>query len=197
MLVPPDSPFIHAFGPLAPALDFQDTITGTGGDDLLAGTNADDLMLGKHGDDIMWGRGGADWLSGGAGDDTLYGGSGNDTLDGGSGVDSVNAGSGDDLVFVNSYNEVSNLIPGTLDGGSGVDTVSFAHLHSRIDFNLADQSSQFSLFNFENVTGTEFDDSISGTDKRPAPLAKMLPLSSDVASERDASYSAPVRLSLG
>jgi hypothetical protein len=53
---------------------------GTRGDDTLTGSGGDDVIIGKAGDDRLRGLGGNDTLVGGAGRDRLTGGSGHDTL---------------------------------------------------------------------------------------------------------------------
>jgi Ca2+-binding RTX toxin-like protein len=65
----------------------NDTVVGTGWDDIIRGGNGKDSLSGGGGDDRLEGGNGVDWLAGGAGNDTLVGGIGADTLTGGAGRD--------------------------------------------------------------------------------------------------------------
>lgn len=71
---------------------------GTRGDDTLTGSGGDDVIIGKAGDDRLRGLGANDTLVGGAGRDRLTGGSGHDTLVAGPGRDRLMGGRGDDTV---------------------------------------------------------------------------------------------------
>ena len=66
---------------------FNDTLTGSNGDNDLIGGLGNDLITGLDGSDYLEGDPGADTLLGGDGIDFLYGGAGNDSLDGGAGID--------------------------------------------------------------------------------------------------------------
>jgi Ca2+-binding RTX toxin-like protein len=90
----------------------------------------------------------------------IYGGSGNDTIIGGDQNDVLSGGSGDDLLIGNLGND-------NLDGGTGIDTVSYVTAGSSVNVNLATfnvngGAGVDSIFNFENVTGSNFDDVITG-----------------------------------
>jgi hypothetical protein len=65
----------------------NDTVVGTGWDDIIRGGNGKDSLSGGGGDDRLEGGNGVDWLAGGAGNDTLVGGHGADALTGGDGED--------------------------------------------------------------------------------------------------------------
>lgn len=115
--------------------------TGTGGDaqgdtitgievligseynDTLTGTIGDEQLYGAGGSDVISGGGGADWLYGGAGDDTItgadgvdhiYGDDGNDHLIGGPGGDFLYGGNGNDWLEAQGDGDL-------LDGGAGDD----------------------------------------------------------------------------
>ena len=99
-----------------------------------------DEIEGSEGDNRLEGRGGNDSIYGGAGEDTLNGGDGDDELDGGSSYycwdeedDTVDYSDAPDAVAV-------SLWAGKATGGAGNDT----------------------LWNFENVIGSAFDDYIEG-----------------------------------
>lgn len=100
------------------------------------------------------GSDGVDDITGGALADVLRGGGGDDMLRGGDGDDSLNGGVGDDL----------------LDGGAGVDTAFYANAAAAITLSLALQGSaqatggagSDTLTGFENLTGSLFDDVLSG-----------------------------------
>jgi len=108
-------------------------------------------------------------VSGGSGDDVLSGGSGNDTVDGGAGNDSVDGGLGDDVLSGGAGDDV--IIGGagvdTIDGGEGNDTNSFEDADVGVTANIADGTATIgedaeTFTNIENLTGTDFDDSLSG-----------------------------------
>ncbi|WP_298628298.1 Ig-like domain-containing protein [uncultured Legionella sp.] len=65
----------------------DDTITGTGAQDIIYAGEGNDILSGDDGDDQLYGQGGNDILDGGAGNDRLYGGAGNDILTGSTGAD--------------------------------------------------------------------------------------------------------------
>ena len=95
-----------------------------------------------------------DSLTGNAGDNALDAGIGNDTLVGGSGNDWLRGGAGND----------------TLDGGIGIDTVSYADTTAGVVVNLAVTAAQNTggagtdtLSNLENLTGSSFNDNLSGS----------------------------------
>jgi len=117
----------------------NDTINGSGANDLLYGDTADafiglptlsnpslapydasgdgnDVLMGFAGNDMLVGNGGNDQLFGGSGADTLDGGAGNDFLYGGprgtGALDNLTGGAGSD-VFVLSYSQDST------NGGAG------------------------------------------------------------------------------
>jgi Ca2+-binding RTX toxin-like protein len=118
----------------------QNTI-GAGTDTLLNFEN----LAGSNFNDTLSGNGVANILNGGAGNDTLIGAAGNDAMNGGAGNDSMDGGAaGTDTV---TYSDATagvtvNLALGTAQNtvGSGIDT----------------------LFNFENLTGSNFNDKLTG-----------------------------------
>jgi Ca2+-binding RTX toxin-like protein len=118
----------------------QNTI-GAGVDTLvnfenLTGSAFNDTLTGNAGANVLSGLAGNDTLTGGAGNDILNGGAGNDHMDGGA------AGS-DTASYVDATAAVTvNLVSATAQntGGSGTDT----------------------LLNFENLTGSNFNDMLSG-----------------------------------
>lgn len=111
-------------------------------DAIRADANANTINAGS-GNDYIDGRSGNDTLSGGAGNDTIYGNTGDDTVDGGNGAD-------------------------YLDGGLGYDTLTYANSSSAITINLATgaagggDATGDTVFGFEYVTGTAFDDTFTG-----------------------------------
>lgn len=133
------------------AVNYDETITGTAGDDELYGSDYNSTIFGGDGDDMLSGAGGADLLEGGDGDDSLYGGTGDDTLRAGSGSDILRGDEGDDVlegdgqgdqahyqsatgsVIVNLSSEAVTVggvvvAAGTAhDGLGGVDTLSGIH----------------------------------------------------------------------
>jgi hypothetical protein len=108
------------------------TVNGTGGDDVLAGAAGDDTITGLAGADILTGGSGSDIIDGGSGNDTITGGPGSDTLTGGSGADTFIYGSSSTLAgavdtitdFTTADNDaldLQSLLPGY---NQGVDVLS-------------------------------------------------------------------------
>ena len=171
--------------------DGDDTLSGDAGDDELQGGNGNDTLNGGEGDDLMFGQDGDDVLNGDAGVDRIHGGDGNDTLNGGAdndvlfgqngndilngdagddelqgglGDDTLNGGEGDELLLGEGGND-------TIDGGEGSDRVFYGNAAAGVDVDLAlgvasddgDGGSDI-LINIENVSGSSFDDTITGDD---------------------------------
>ena len=85
----------------------------------------------------------------------------NDTITGGAADEHLIGGGGDDLISGFSGQD-------TLNGGAGNDTVDFSYTGSRGNINLSTSTANFptffveDIFNFENVIGTQGDDTITG-----------------------------------
>ncbi|WP_368669445.1 calcium-binding protein [Roseibium sp. RKSG952] len=103
----------------------------------------------------IWGSDSADSITGDDGDNTLYGFGGDDVIYGGSGDDHIDGGNGSDY----------------LDGGAGTDTLYFLNTDDGIIVDLSAETVSDDGFgnidtviNFENVYGTDYDDTITGDD---------------------------------
>jgi Ca2+-binding RTX toxin-like protein len=153
------------------------TLMGTSG---INGTgNAlDNAITGNGGANILARLGGADILDGGAGVDTVtYAASS-------AGVNvslMTSAGSGGDVegdTLINIEKLTGSAFDDTLEGdgaanvlngGTGIDTVSYEHAVAGVTVNLATTGAQAggagsdTLSGFENLTGSQFDDILSGT----------------------------------
>jgi len=112
----------------------HDTLTGFSN---VTGGSGDDVIHGSADANLLAGAAGNDTISGGAGDDTLMGGTGNDTLDGGSGRDTADYSDSTGGVVVDL--RISG--PQNVGGGQGSDT----------------------LTSIENLTGSEYGDTLVGT----------------------------------
>ena len=113
-------------------------IRGTAGNDTLFGTDLFDTINGDAGDDTIDGGGGNDKMAGGTGNDTFIGGAGADQMDGGTGVDTV--------TYANSTAGVKVFLA-TGNGYGG-------------------QAEGDTLISIENVTGSQYRDTLIGTDGR-------------------------------
>ena len=106
---------------------------------------ADVLIVGDIGANIS-SYDGNDYLIGGAGDDRLIGGNGDDILEGGAGAN-------------------------WLEGGAGIDLVSYARSDAAVNVYLVAGNTHGgyatgdTLFHIENLTGSAFDDVLSGDGK--------------------------------
>jgi Ca2+-binding RTX toxin-like protein len=166
----------------------NDMLFGGGGNDILNGGADHDKLYGGTGDDTLNGDDGDDILTGGAGNDALNGGLGTDTVnysgaaggitlslmlgsvsnDGDGGTDTV---SGVENVLGSAFNDIiegdgSNNI---LTGNAGTDTISYANASAGVTVNLATLTAQNTvgagtdtLTGFENLTGSAFNDTLTG-----------------------------------
>jgi len=163
---------------------YGDTMTGLGGDDTYiinethdtiveqpgGGTdtalasvtytlNANVESLLQQGSSNIDGTGNdlANQIVGNAGNNVLSGAGGDDVIKGGAGNDTLNGGLGDD----------------NMDGGAGVDTVTYADASGPVTVSLAVTSFQNTggagfdkIANVENITGSNFDDTLTGSSVR-------------------------------
>ncbi len=127
--------------------NFENVIGGDG-NDTLTGNGLANVMVGLGGNDVIKAMGGNDRLIGGEDKDNLDGGEGNDRVVGGGDADTLSGGGGVDLL---DYNEFKAGVTVTL-GANGAQTTA----------NGGDaQDDKISLF--ENVRGSAFDDTLTGT----------------------------------
>jgi hypothetical protein len=111
----------------------------SGGNDFFDGRDGgvSGVTLGGDGADTLWGGPGPDSLIGEAGDDCVWGGAGNDSLDGGPGRDTLSfKGAGGGVLLSLSSGQLPTI------GLEGADQVA----------------------NFENLGGSDFNDSLTGGD---------------------------------
>ncbi|NRP73101.1 Bifunctional hemolysin/adenylate cyclase [Ensifer psoraleae] len=99
------------------------------------GGSGDDTLTGSGQNNVLRGEAGNDTLNGGGGDDSLFGGAGNDTADGGAGVDTFDLrektdavvvtlnGANDSTVFVDGVAEDTIRNVENIVGGSAGDTL--------------------------------------------------------------------------
>ena len=119
-------------------------------------------LIGSAFKDTLIGSRGANTLQGGAGNDKLYGGVGNDILEGGAGAD-------------------------TLDGGGNYDTASYEHSKDADDNKKGvivsllaggeisgDDAAGDTLSNIEHLTGSAFNDKLTGKDSTAGNILKGL-----------------------
>lgn len=166
------------------------TINGTGNalDNVLTGGSGKNVLSGLGGGDHLIGGAGDDTLIGGQGGDLLDGGTGNDTAsyagsDAGVSVSLLTGTShggeaeGDTALGIENLigSAFDDFFEGTgaankFDGGAGIDTVSYEHSSAGVAINLnttlaqtsAGDAGGDSLTRIENVTGSVFDDTLTG-----------------------------------
>lgn len=161
-------------------MDGNDTLTGGLGDDALYGGNGNDTasyVTATGPVNVNLGTGAAkgtgigtdalisiENVIGGNGGDTIGGNAVSNRLDGGLGADKINGAGGNDTVIGGGGADI-------LNGGAGIDTVSYAgSFAGGVTVDLAQQlgtaqggdAQGDELSNFENVIGSELDDTISG-----------------------------------
>ena len=127
------------------ALDLPGDIVGTDAPEKINGTDAGEEIVGKGGNDAIDGMGGDDEIDGGDGNDLITGGPGADVLKGGD----------------HSYNEM----------GVGGDTISYEDSPMGVTINLndgtaigGDADGDVLGEDIENVRGSMYDDTLTGTD---------------------------------
>ena len=121
-----------------------DTLNGV---EHVVGTNFNDVILGDSAANKFEGGDGNDYLTGAGGNDTLIGGGGRDVLQGGAGADS-------------------------LDGGGLRDGVDYSDSNAAVTVDLSKAGPQVSggfasgdsLVSIEDITGSAFNDKLTGTD---------------------------------
>jgi Ca2+-binding RTX toxin-like protein len=129
-----------------------ETVLGGTGDDSIVGSGADNLFIGGTGKDTLVGGGGNDTLTGDEGDDLLVGGSGKDLLNGGAGADTFLGGTGNDTADYSDRTEalVINLNDDLADDGA---VSGLTHEHDYVTRDI------------ENVIGGSGNDILIGDDK--------------------------------
>ncbi len=154
----------------------NDTVYGDAGADVLDGGEGSDRVSYQYSEDdvnvnlttneVSGGDAQGDTISnfehasGGKGDDNITGTDGYNSLYGNAGDDTINAGAGNDYVSGGSGADI-------LDGGEGTDTLVYGGKEG-VDVNLETGEARGgdaqgdTISNFENVTGTSYDDNITG-----------------------------------
>jgi len=122
-----------------------ESIHGSNFADNLAGADDANHLFGNDGDDLLMGRGG---------DDLLYGNDGNDTLEGGAGADALDGGAGLDTA---DYSDATSRVAVDLIHGN-TDTGAFGAIYG------GSEAVGDTLTSIENVSGSAFDDSLTGDD---------------------------------
>jgi Ca2+-binding RTX toxin-like protein len=161
---------------------FADAITGGDGDDVLDGAGGDDSLSGGAGDDTYLIEDAGDSYSEAVGEGTDLVISYLPTLTLGAHVENLQlagsavTGIGNALDNRMTGSVANNTLEGgagndTLDGGAGLDTASYAGAAGGVSVTLASPGVQQNtigagldtLLNFENLTGSAFDDQLTGT----------------------------------
>ncbi len=164
----------------------SDTLTSI---ENIIGSAFNDRLTGNAGVNIIEGGAGNDLLDGGLGIDTASYTSADSGVavnlglltaqnTGGAGIDTLRSFEnllGSAFADTLTGNTAGNMIEGglgndVLDGGAGTDTVSYEHAPSTVTVNLALQgraqntgaAGNDTLLNFENLTGSAFDDTLAG-----------------------------------
>ena len=152
-----------------------ENLTGSNHNDTLTGDSGNNIIIGGTGDDIIDGGYGADTIDGGDGIDTLTYLSSLEAItvdlsntsslfdvDIVSNIESIAGSNYDDLFIGDTTNNI-------LNGGAGVDTISYKNSTAGVTVNLATITAQNTvgagtdtLANFENLTGSDYNDTITG-----------------------------------
>lgn len=155
-------------------------VSGNRGDELILNVarapvnNADfEFVQGSGGNDVVdsstytppaapnpWAVGGA--ANGGRGGVIVNGGAGNDTLTGSATSDTLNGDAGNDII------EGRGGLADILNGGADIDTLSYVNSPAAVTVDLTlntatgGDATGDSISNFENLTGSAFDDTLTG-----------------------------------
>lgn len=121
-------------------------VVGNGSTTVLYGTNGDDTFSGSITGEHFFTGGGDDWVFAGGGNDVVYADFGNDWFDGWDGTDTITFGY---LNTTSSANTVVNTIGVTVDLTKSVQ-------------NLGTYLGIKTIFNFENVDGSDGNDKLYG-----------------------------------
>jgi Ca2+-binding RTX toxin-like protein len=131
-------------------------------DGTLTDTQAIAVTVADVAEHIQLGNGGVTFIDTGMTELSITGGAGNDTITGMAGVDHLYGGAGNDTIVGGGGADI-------LDGGTGTDTVDYSASSAGVTVNLATTGAQSGgdaagdvLSNFENVTGSAFNDSLIG-----------------------------------
>jgi Ca2+-binding RTX toxin-like protein len=170
--------------------NYDDTLSGDSGDNIIRGYDGNDTIDGGAGNDTMDGGNGIDTLSyknatsgvtvylsttkaqntGGSGTDTIYnfenitGSNYNDILVGNISGNVINGLDGNDLIYAGTSSASD-----TYNGGNGIDTLSYKNATSGVTVYLSTTAAQNTggsgtdtIYNFENITGSNYDDILVG-----------------------------------
>ncbi len=175
-------------GALTDAQSIVVTVTDVEEPTFIDGTSSNNVLTGTAGLNIINGLAGNDTLAGLGGADTLIGGTGTDTATYIASAAGVNVSlmtglgsggdaEGDTLATIENLtgSNLNDTLEGNggnnnLAGGLGIDTVSYANALAGVTVNLATTTAQNTigagsdtLTGFENVTGSNFNDTLTGT----------------------------------
>ena len=184
--------FLHGMGgnDMLLGLGGDDFLNGGAGNDHLSGGDGNDLLIGGEGADLLVGGKGSDWVSYHLSDEavtidlskTSYLAQVHDAVSVGKGgaagdllyqIENVIGTDGNDWIRGDANDNVIQGLGGsdTLDGGGGTNnTVSYSLYHRGVQVDLGDGVANKglghtdTLSNFQNVTGTSYDDLIFGDD---------------------------------
>lgn len=168
-----------------------ETLTGTAGDDEIYGYDGNDILNGGGGNDVLDGGAGADTMTGGSGNDVYYVDDAGDVVVEGSGggIDTVRITIGSYTLGANVEHLDARAVAGgpttltgnslanvfymgagavTVSGGLGSDTANYsgASGYVLVDLNTGvhgGDAADDTLTSIENVTGSDYDDELSGT----------------------------------
>ena len=158
-----------------------DVINGGNGADTLNGGTDNDTLNGNAGNDILNGNGGNDIAIYSTGTDVFNGNGGNDTFFGPDAVNTWNlTGTNTGTLNATTFDTTENLeggidadtfifadgasVTGYLEGSDGIDLLDYTAYTTSVTVDLASNSATGTngVFNFENITGSQVNDSLTG-----------------------------------
>lgn len=151
------------------------TVKGSAGANFIQANDSNDFLMGYGGDDLILGGAGNDLIIGGAGSDSIFGEADNDRIIGGpntSGGDHYDGGAGLDwLIYSTNRNEYgivsptsSTVVQNDLQASGPLRIDAAAGTVQHLDADLTTVLATDSFVGFENVVGSDQQDTIRGTD---------------------------------
>ncbi|MBD2301382.1 calcium-binding protein [Nostoc sp. FACHB-190] len=146
-----------------------ENVTGTGNNDIITGNNGNNILNGGAGNDVLRGSNGNDTLNGDAGTDTVnYSGLGQSIILGPTGTVNKSGGGTDQLNGIEAI-VASNLLNDTINASAATGSTSITAnlgtnslIVNNVVIGSATTNLNFTVSNFENVTGTANNDTITG-----------------------------------
>ena len=132
-----------------------ENVTTGSGDDTITGSGGDNVIRSGAGDDVIYGIGGAN---------TIYTSNGDDTVTGGTGVDTIYTEEGDDTIITSAGDD-------TIDGGSGSDLADYSSSSTGLNVTLEDNGAATSISH--TIGGIAYTDTVTTVEGLKGSLSQV------------------------